>query len=55
MCTSRGELLVDSCFDKGDGEAVGYESPCDSMRETSGNDDGQGETQIRVPFQALIA
>jgi hypothetical protein len=46
--TPEDELLVDSCFDKSGGNAVGYENVDESVRlylGTLGNGDGRGETQ----------
>ena len=50
------ELLVDSCFDQGDGEAVGYEdvsmSLCGWTRATSGNDGGR-DPMLTLTFRSL--
>ena len=37
MCASDEELLVDSCFGKGNGEAVGYRNVDEPVRLDAGD------------------
>ena len=49
---------MDSCFDKGDGEAVGYENVDEPVRlgaATLGNDDGLEVEDILTPSQVWVA
>ena len=52
------ELLVDSCFDRSDSEAVGHENGDEPVRLDAGdvgNDDGREVEATLNPFQAWLA